>query len=101
MNPQRIVFGPFFVCKKGDAGDAQAVASWKKSFVRSSTGEEDATSTTVAAAAAGDTRGTRGDRASRTPSPRREDASSDLEATRRRRDVRVRPGGRARRRQRA
>jgi len=38
---------------KRDAGDAQAVASWKKSFVRSSTGEEDATSTTVAASAAG------------------------------------------------
>ena len=53
MNPQRIVPGPFFVCVKRDAGDAQAVASWKKSFVRSSTGEEDATSTTVAASAAG------------------------------------------------
>ena len=37
--------------KNGDAGDAQAVASWKKSFVRSSTGDEDATSTTVAASA--------------------------------------------------
>ena len=52
VNPQRIVFGPFRVMKR-DAGRAQAVASWKKSFVRSSTGEEDATSTTVAASAAG------------------------------------------------
>ncbi len=61
VNPQRIVPGPFFVCVKRDAGDAQAVASWKKSFVRSSTGEEDATSTTVAASAAGGTLGARGD----------------------------------------
>ena len=53
VNPQRIVPGPFFVCVKRDAGDAQAVASWKKSFVRSSAGEEEATSTTVAASAAG------------------------------------------------
>ena len=61
VNPQRIVPGPFFVCKKGDAGGAQAVASWKKSFVRSSTGEEEATSTTVAASALGGTLGARGD----------------------------------------
>ena len=51
VNPQRIVFGLFLRSVKRDAGDAQAVASWKKSFVRSSTGEEDATSTTVAASA--------------------------------------------------
>ena len=44
------------MCVKRDAGDAQAVASWKKSFVRSSTGDDDATSTTVAASAAGGTR---------------------------------------------
>ncbi len=53
VNPQRIVFGPFFRSAKRDAGLIQAVASWKKSFVRSSTGDDDATSTTVAASAAG------------------------------------------------
>ena len=54
VNPQRIVFGLFLRSVKRDAGDAQAVASWKKSFVRSSTGDDDATSTTVAASAAGE-----------------------------------------------
>ena len=56
VNPQRIVPGPFFVCETGRRR-AQAVASWKKSFVRSSTGDDDATSTTVAASAAGGTLG--------------------------------------------
>ena len=97
VNPQRIVPGPFFVCVKRDAGDAQAVASWKKSFVRSSTGDDDATSTTVAASAAGDTLAAA--RRRRTTSTAR--ARSVFEATRRRRDARVRTGGRGRRRQRA
>ena len=52
----------------------QAVASWKKSFVRSSTGEEDATSTTVAASAAGVALATAA-RRRRTTSPRQ--ASDD------------------------
>ena len=54
VNPQRIVFGPFLRSAKRDAGLIQAVASWKKSFVRSSAGDDDATSTTVAASAAGE-----------------------------------------------
>jgi hypothetical protein len=81
VNPQRIVPGPFFVCVKRDAGDAQAVASWKKSFVRSSTGEEDATSTTVAASAAGVALGTSAATAYDVDGPRRV-ASGDGEGTR-------------------
>ena len=98
VNPQRIVPGPFFVRVKRDAGDAQAVASWKKSFVRSSTGDDDATSTTVAASAAGVALATAARRRRTTSTAR---ARSVFEATRRRRDARVRTGGRERRRQRA
>ena len=72
---------------KRDAGDAQAVASWKKSFVRSSTGDDDATSTTVAASAAGgDAPRRRGD-GDDVDGPR--DARRAFEA-RRRRDARAR-----------
>ena len=77
VNPQRIVFGLFFTkCKTGDAGLMQAVASWKKSFARSSAGDDDATSTTVAASAAGG--GARHDGAATAYSRARADGRGDL-----------------------